>query len=741
VITVPAGNPAERNNPFGKAFDAYWQAGWPGIIPVRGKYPPPENYTGATGLWPSYADIFTWGSDPTTAAQNIALRLPEDVLGLDVDAYDGKHGGITLFDCQMLWGELPPTYRSTSRDDGISGIRLFRVPRGRSWPGQLPAGRDRAGSGVELIRWDHRYCVCWPSVHPKTNQVYRWRTPSGVVMINSVPRIDELAELPSTWVDGLSRGEWRAEPKADIPAMDWLLGLSGAEQPMCPRMANLSHRLAGMFTGSGRHDIARDGVLDLIRKAEEGHPGIRPALESVGQSFVLAVSSDESRSSSVAWSEFSRFVDGAVRMVANGRRSPSLGDPCVVPSDPPWSPSEPLNERGRRITQPGPFSSASGQTRADSGPDAPTGTPALDRLVAERLIWRRADRQAVRILDAEENPPPTIIDPTLTLPTFFEQPEDAVPFRIEQLMPTGSRILLAAQHKAGKTTMVCNFIRSMCDGSPFLGFNVNLEDDHRTALLDFEMHPDQLRRWLRAMRIQNPDRAHIMPMIGRARQFDLREENLFNQWVERFRELRITTLIVDCLKPLLDTMDLDEGRETGKFTTPLTALKDAAGIRDLILVHHMGHNNERSRGDSALRGWPEVEWHLVRLSDDPDKEAELDAPRYFKAFGRDVNVQESKLNYDRDTRDLTIGAQQSRNAARAEFVQDKLTTAVLEIVRSSMPTGILRGEVPGQLREAGHRVRTASVVAAIDALAAQKLIMQQLGGQTNRAHRLFTRSE
>ena len=30
----------------------------------------------------------------------------------------------------------------------------------------------------------------------------------------------------------------------------------------------------------------------------------------------------------------------------------------------------------------------------------------------------------------------------------------------------------------------------------------------------------------------------------------------------------------------------------------------------------MGHQNERSRGDSALRGWPEAEWHLIRMTAD-----------------------------------------------------------------------------------------------------------------------------
>ena len=83
---------------------------------------------------------------------------------------------------------LPPSPRATSRDDGISGIRLYRVPSGWKGAGILPAapvceghplpdGREaRPGNLVspgEVIQHHHRYMVAPPSVHP-SGRPYRW---------------------------------------------------------------------------------------------------------------------------------------------------------------------------------------------------------------------------------------------------------------------------------------------------------------------------------------------------------------------------------------------------------------------------------------------------------------------------------------------------------------------------------------------------------------------------------------
>jgi hypothetical protein len=87
-------------------------------------------------------------------------------------------------------------------------------------------------------------------------------------------------------------------------------------------------------------------------------------------------------------------------------------------------------------------------------------------------------------------------------------------------------------------------------------------------------------------------------------------------------------------------------------------MKEAA-IPDATLVQHMGHANERARGDSRLLDWPDVGWKLVRENDDPS------SPRYFSAYGRDVDIHEGRLGFDPVTRRLTYAAG-SRTDAKTE---------------------------------------------------------------------------
>ncbi len=203
----------EGGVPFDRA-DAYRQLGWTGAIPLppNAKWPPPPGVTGETGRWPSNEDLEEWrrsgyrtrgdnnGGLVHHEAVNLGLRLPPVVLGLDVDNYDDKTGAATLAEREAAWGPLPATWRATSRDDGISGIALFRVPPKLCWP-------TDAGPGIEVIRYGHRYVVAPPSQHPE-DRTYRWIGPDGAETVMP-PRLGDLPELPVSWVMGLTGGGCR----------------------------------------------------------------------------------------------------------------------------------------------------------------------------------------------------------------------------------------------------------------------------------------------------------------------------------------------------------------------------------------------------------------------------------------------------------------------------------------------------------------------------------------------------
>ena len=119
---------------YASALPLYREAGWDAILPVppAAKMPPPSGFTGGTARLPSDAEYAVWST--SHAAWNVALRLPDGVLGIDVDEYGSKHGATNLEDWAIdrELPALPPTWSSSSRD-GESRISFFRVPSAHNY--------------------------------------------------------------------------------------------------------------------------------------------------------------------------------------------------------------------------------------------------------------------------------------------------------------------------------------------------------------------------------------------------------------------------------------------------------------------------------------------------------------------------------------------------------------------------------------------------------------------------------
>jgi hypothetical protein len=247
------------------------------------------------------------------------------------------------------------------------------------------------------------------------------------------------------------------------------------------------------------------------------------------------------------------------------------------------------------------------------------------------------------------------------LSALSKEPRSPARFRIEGLLRTSGRVILAAQYKAGKTTIVGNLVRSLVNGEPFLGQFSVTPVLGRVTLLDTEMGRDTLRDWLEDQDVERPERVAIFPLRGEVSGLDIMNPEGLKEWAKQLRALETEVLVLDCLRPVLDALGLNENTDAGALLGALDELIARAGIAELIVVHHMGHNGERSRGSSRLRDWPDVEWRLVREDiDDPASR------RYFSAFGRDVEVPESALDFDRASRHLTVAGTGSRKTARAD---------------------------------------------------------------------------
>jgi P4 family phage/plasmid primase-like protien len=311
---VANGN-GHKVGPYKLGAIRYRDAGWAGILRMGPgkKFPPPAGYTGHGAPDPDTDQIETWyleGGDG-----NLSLRLPPDVMGIDVDQYADKIGGETLAALEARWGELPPTWVSTSRDDGVSGIRLFRIPEGLKWPGV-------AGKDIEIIQAGHRYAMVWPSVHPEGRK-YRWFDPDGDVS-HKVPRPDQLPKLPDSWVQHLTGGELDDGTNAmrvDVSYAD-VSGILTEGEP-CQATVKAMAKYDSLLQHSAHHDAMRDTVMAVVRLAHQTHQGTRVAIESLRTRFM----SDTAKPGRGAGSEFQRFLLGGVSKVL-ARPTPDADKRC-----------------------------------------------------------------------------------------------------------------------------------------------------------------------------------------------------------------------------------------------------------------------------------------------------------------------------------------------------------------------------------------------------------------------------
>lgn len=244
------------------------------------------------------------------------------------------------------------------------------------------------------------------------------------------------------------------------------------------------------------------------------------------------------------------------------------------------------------------------------------------------------------------------------LDTLLDQPDEDAVYRIGELWPTGGRVLLAAQYKSGKSTLVGNVIRAFVDGGQFLN-RFDVMPAGRVALIDTELDTHTLRRWLRDQNIANTTAVSVVSLRGAVSTFDILDSATRTEWARRL--MGADVVILDCLRPVLDALGLSEDKDAGRILVAFDALLAEVGATEGMVVTHMGHQNERARGDSRLLDWPDALWKIVRGGDEESDDPEL--PRYFSAIGRDVALTEGQLTYDTATRHLVYAGGTRRDSS------------------------------------------------------------------------------
>lgn len=297
------------SSPYRQAWRTYRAAGWEGVLPLPPglKHPPPAGWTGWGGPMPSHADGQAWADGPEGGG-NIALRAPRGVLGIDADTYKPA-GAQTMRELEARLGPLPATWISSARTDG-SGIRWYRVPA------DIPGWHSKAGEGVELVHFGHRYAVVWPSTNPHAGDaIYDWLTQPAdsdeyMSTNGTFPRPSDLPELPHAWIEALRAPAPGAKAHlAEGESLRWLEAVRDGAP--CPPVAGVLARAIDAFgTQASRYDTMRDSMRALTGFGAEGHAGSIDALAALRHAYLTATAGE--RRDTVG--EWARALEGAIAL-------------------------------------------------------------------------------------------------------------------------------------------------------------------------------------------------------------------------------------------------------------------------------------------------------------------------------------------------------------------------------------------------------------------------------------------
>lgn len=643
----------EDQDTLGAAL-AYARAGWY-VLPVNQQTKHAGSVLGKG--WPAKSS-----RDPETiiawfAGANHALAL-----------HVGRSGAV-CFDVDRP-AELPPLLRaalltvvspfqSTREQDPERGHYLYAVPEGR----HLGNSGGQLGKTWGEVRGKNGIVIVAPSEHEKAAEGgrYEWA------------RTGPLPELPAVLAEQLPDASDAGDAATDREVLRFLQTHQGNARP------ELLHGVVRRFdtavqAGEARHGSMLTAAAWAMREAAAG---LYPALEAartLATAFALYMQVSRDGTERIlaparAQAEFQGILAWAIAQVGQAdleevaaavdERAPRGDDfTDLLPPGHPQAPP-PFAESTTGVTADG-FLPDPAKSQASDEHGIDLAELAFEREVAHELRKLRIREEAQRrARKARQGPTPR---PAIVgLDAFLAVPDEPVAYRIDRLWPKGGRVVLAAQYKAGKTTMVGNLLRALVDSTPFLDTFAVEPFLGKVVLLDDELDENMVRRWLREQGIHHTAAAAVVSLRGRLSSFDLLDPETRTEWAAALREAGATVVVLDCLAPILDALGLSEDKEAGRFLVALDEMLKEAGVQEAVIVHHMGHSGERSRGASRLRDWPDVEWRLVREKDE-NGESEPNADRYFSAYGRDVDIAEGLLAYDHATRRLTLAGGSRKDA-------------------------------------------------------------------------------
>ncbi|MGP5617688.1 bifunctional DNA primase/polymerase [Corynebacterium casei] len=256
-------------------------------LPPEAKYEP---LTGTTGNVPKQTEEEALTNfDDADDNCNVALRVNDNVIGIDVDHFPEKNkfGAESLAELEKKHGKLPATFYNTRHGAKAESRHMFyRVAAGVKWHG-------KAAEDIDILQFSYRYSVVAPSTYE--DMPYKWFN-ADHEELDTLPHVDDLPDLPLGWVEFLKKGALadhaKYAPKKSFGAEEaetWLetVAINYGAAPNDGTKKKLAKFVAEIEDNA--HDTTMIAVRWAVRwSVVEGAPGLETMLAELYKAFVKA---------------------------------------------------------------------------------------------------------------------------------------------------------------------------------------------------------------------------------------------------------------------------------------------------------------------------------------------------------------------------------------------------------------------------------------------------------------------
>jgi hypothetical protein len=323
---------------------------------------------------------------------------------------------------------------------------------------------------------------------------------------------------------------------------------------------------------------------------------------------------------------------------------------------------------------------AAGAAAISSGLGVPVSedrSSAVFEAAVGREVWNLRVRDRARELRQQEEFAKGWREPILygSLADELALPIEETVWRVHGLLPAMGNAVVVAPRKAGKTTLIGALAKTLVDGGTFLGRHSVEAVDGAVGIFNYENTTNQQRSWLRDLGIENTNAIHVLHLRGTSLPLNVPEVR--RHVVAWLKDRQIKVWIVDPYARAGQGIVLNENDngQANDFTGVLDEIKAEAGVAEIVMPVHSSNKTEVETGMETARGagrvedWADAIWYL----------SAIEGQRFLRATGRDVEVGESKLQFDAVTRWLTLGQPgEGRKAAALERDARK----VLDVLRT-----------------------------------------------------------